>query len=141
MDLEFGCEVEEKPAFGSGMRHDTFNGGKVFTIISKYYSADSWFYLTDDGLGKEKEDKILHWHKILGKPITIAVIMLAINKSREHLRDRYAVKVSSSGFIEDCNMSNEKGTGNWNLSKDNFNDQSEETKSFIGGLLSNKSQE
>ena len=136
MELEFGCEVEEKPAFGSSMRHDTFNGGKVFKIVCKDNSGN-WLYLTDGGFGREKEDKILNWHTILGKPITLAVVMLAINKSREHLRDRYAVKVSSSGFMEDCDMSNAKGTGKWNLSKDNFNDQSEETKSFIRGLLGN----
>ena len=31
-----------------------------------------------------------------------------------------------------------KTNKNWDLSKDNFNDQSEDTKTFIGNLLNNK---
>jgi len=120
MELEFGCEVEEKPAFGSSMRHDTFNGGKVFKIVCKDNSGN-WLYLTDGGFGREKEDKILNWHTILGKPITLAVVLLAIEAKMN-------MKAGNRGgeLIE-----------LWNLTKDNFNDQSEETKTFIGGLLGN----
>ena len=126
MELEFGCDVEEKPAFDTGMRCDTFNGEKVFTIISKYSSKDSWFYLTDIGLGKEKEDKILNWHKILGKPITLAVIMLAIIAKYTEIKDVW--------FVYDLRQTQRSVLTHWNLSQDNFNDQSDETKVFIGGL-------
>jgi len=137
MKLEFGCRVEEKPAFGSGMRYDTFNGEKVFTIISKYSSKDSWFYLTDIGLGKEKEDKILNWHKILGKPITLAVVLLAILKY-EGLPITYLKALQKGVRYHWSDLMFHFRDMNWNLSKDNFNDQSEETKTYIGDLLSNQ---
>ena len=131
MALEFGCEVEEKPAFGSGMRNDTFNGGKVFTIICKDNSGN-WLYLTDGGFGREKEDNILSWHTILGKPITLAVFLMAVNSLGED-----TIIVDSFGNIkfqdELVGIVYEEYV--WDLSKDNFNDQSEETKTFIGGLL------
>ena len=133
MALEFGCEVEEKPAFGSSMRNDTFNGGKVFTIVCKDNSGN-WLYLTDGGFGREKEDKILHWHNFLGKPITLAVLLLAISKNRKQGIHKYVVTVTEDGFMEDTDMNNYNRV-QWNLSKDNFNDQSEETKEFIGKLL------
>jgi len=59
--------------------------------------------------------------KILGKPITIGVALMAI-----------AVKMN----MKPGNRGGEL-IDMWKLSKDNFNDQSEETKTFIGGLLSN----
>ena len=147
MALEFGCEVEEKPAFGSGMRNDTFNGGKVFTIVSKYHSAHSWFYLTDDGLGKEKEDKILRWHNFLGKPITLSVVLRAVEKFTGYSDDVLYVNSVGLMYIINSNKTQKdfikqfENCIEWNLSKDNFNDQSEETKSFIGGLLTNNSKE
>ena len=60
--------------------------------------------------------------EILGKPITLVVVLLAIEKKN---KARLELTVTE---WEDV-------LGFWNLSKDNFNDQSDETKEFIGGLL------
>jgi len=57
--------------------------------------------------------------EILGKPITIGVALMAI-----------AVKMN----MKPGNRGGEL-IDMWDLSKDNFNDQSDETKAFIGGLL------
>jgi len=58
--------------------------------------------------------------KILGKPITLSVVLVALKPKID--MNTYVI----SSLLED-----------WNLSKDNFNDQSEETKTFIGELLNN----
>ena len=62
--------------------------------------------------------------EILGNPITLAVIIQAIKKTGYNSTEEW---LSVLGKLVD----------NWNLAKDNFNDQSEETKTFIGGLLGN----
>ena len=134
MALEFGCEVEEKPAFGSGMKNDTFNGGKVFTIICKDNSGN-WLYLTDGGFGREKEDKILSWHTILGKPITLAVIFQAFENNNTEVELSIFANKILIGHYEKPNQEGYYTKCYWNLSKDNLNDQSEETKTFINNLL------
>ena len=57
--------------------------------------------------------------EILGKPITLSIALMAIEAK--------------------MNMKSGNRGGElimlWNLSKDNFNDQSDETKTFIGELL------
>ena len=88
----------------------------------------------------------------LGKPITLAVVVMAI-KTLVCKRCKGAGGTLGSGGgyseCEDCGGDKydlpEDFTGTefelgdilhfWNLSKDNFNDQSKETKTFIGGLL------
>jgi len=66
------------------------------------------------------------------KPITISVVMLAID-------DESLVIEAKSGQFGTTTPEGVYVGGHpyWNLSKDNFNDQSEETKTFIGGLLNN----
>ena len=66
--------------------------------------------------------------EILGKPITLAVVLQALYKVSDN-----NFYVSYEGNIVDG--TDEAIYSNWNLEKDNFNDQSEETKTFIGGLL------
>ena len=59
--------------------------------------------------------------EIIGKPITLSVALMAIEAK---------MKMKSGNRGGELIML-------WNLSKDNFNDQSEETKTFIGVLLGN----
>jgi len=69
--------------------------------------------------------------EILGKPITIAVVLLAIDINSTDSRWK---------IIVGCNFMRiqfGESYALWNLSKDNFNDQSEETKTFIGELITN----
>ena len=77
--------------------------------------------------------------EIISQPITLAVVLEAIREANVGFV-----------FVTHCGMLHKKVgiedtahtyLGIWNLSKDNFNDQSEETKTFIGGLLGNSSQE
>ena len=71
---------------------------------------------------------------ILGKPITLSVVLLAMSKNRKQGNHKYVVTVSEDGFMENTDMKNYNRV-QWNLSKDNFNDQTDETKNFIGELL------
>jgi len=68
--------------------------------------------------------------EILGKPITLAVVLLALD-----LRNRCEENNSTENQTCWCLKNTGRICMDWNLSKDNFNDQSEETKTFIGGLL------
>jgi len=69
---------------------------------------------------------------ILGKPITLAVIFQVILKHNEPDSEEEGIKLDSDIISLVRGHFGYKG---WNLSKDNFNDQSEETKTFIGELL------
>jgi len=124
MDLDFGCEVLYGSDFGSAEQKVILGNpyavkdGKVFNP----WNSDD----TDDLL------------EILGKPITLSVLCLAL----ENNGTKVMLTICSDGIH--IGHSDQKGYYThcyWNLSKDNFNDQSEETKTFIGGLLTNSSQE
>jgi len=65
---------------------------------------------------------------ILGKPITLSHILLASK----------GVMIDTVGIFYDVKTLKALNIGcAWNLSEDNFNAQSEETKVFLGGLLIN----
>ena len=123
MDLDFGCEVLYGSDFGSAEQKVTLGNpyavkdGKVFNP----WNGDD----TDDLL------------EILGKPITLSVILLALNKARNEGDENYCVTPNGWICILGAVGRYYHGKAHWNLSKDNFNDQSEETKTFIGGLLTN----
>jgi len=74
---------------------------------------------------------------IIGKPITLAVIFQAIHATMLLLQEDDYKKQESSHDLIDYFSTPEGGVFGpcWNLEKDNFNDQSDETKTFIGGLL------
>ena len=77
--------------------------------------------------GHNENGKDYNVIKILGKPITLAVIMLAIIAKYTEIKDVW--------FVYDLRQTQRSVLTHWNLSQDNFNDQSDETKAFIGGLL------
>ena len=82
--------------------------------------------------GHNENGKSYNIKTILGKPITLAVILNAIRKGSKVFvfTDKYGE------FFEIVEpLHKYKYLGNWNLFKDNFNDQSEETKAFITNLL------
>jgi len=114
MALEEGCEVDTGVKRIVLEKRDTtlqtYAGGMVFT---------------------NKVEQLGNF-KILGKPITLAVILNAIRKGSKVFvfTDKYGE------FFEIVEpLHKYKYLGNWNLFKDNFNDQSEETKAFITNLL------
>ena len=132
MELEFGCEVVLYSEEYSKNRRilkvlDKRNVVGVDTIVEVCENNSNGVshisYVAKNEL------------KILGKPITLAVVLRAVGKQLDE--DAWEIALNSNGeFIKDWGESRHETTGDfWNLSKDNFNDQSEETKSFIGGLL------
>jgi len=137
MALEFGCMIEK--VFWYKSEADK-KKGNIDWLQSSEHGNDGVIIkdLRSDFLpmsvdsGDQLEFEIQHndivSFEILGKPITIAVILLALYKISDN-----NFYVSYEGNIVDG--TDEDIYSNWNLSKDNFNDQSEETKTFIGGLL------
>ena len=86
--------------------------------------------------------------KIVGKPITLAVVLRAFGKAKIDVGA--SVSFRNNGElghmfpqgaslkpepIKNTHVSVDTRGGLWNLSKDNFNDQSDETKTFVGELL------
>jgi len=73
--------------------------------------------------------------EILGKPITLEVILQAMFKHDG--RPTFVIEgdIANNTARKRSDMIFTSGHLTWNLSKDNFNDQSEETKTFIGELL------
>jgi len=140
MALEFGCVVETN-IFPSYPCH--------FRLCYKTWKSDILVCENNEG---EQVLLSINDCEILGKPITLAVVLLAI-KTLVCKRCGGAGGTLGSGMgyseCEDCGgdkydlpedfAGTEFELGDilhyWNLSKDNFRDQSEETKTFIGELL------
>jgi len=79
--------------------------------------------------------------EILGKPITLAVVLMAVEKFTGSSDDVLYVNSVGLMYIINSNKTQKdfikqfENCVEWNLSKDNFNDQSEETKTFISKIL------
>ena len=148
MELEFGCEVMFKEI--ESTTEAPFGRSEYVDIV-----IDTPEHINDvrDGDVVVDSSRIVVFRKsgsmeyreivcnnreyqILGKPITLAVVLLAISKNRKQGNNKHVVIVADNGFMENTDLKNYNRV-QWNLSKDNFNDQSEETKMFIGGLLGN----
>lgn len=134
MKLKFGCEVrllKDKSNFA----HEMW----------KRFSANIWQY--DDGkfrlvcgngwadinLFQEFRDS---W-EILGSPITLAVVLLAIDKKRGGWSigtDGRFITITEDGWAW-AKESNSVLAVTWNLEHDNFDDQTPECQAFIGDLL------
>jgi len=112
MKLEFGCEVIDEAEMLDWAKRIVFITRNPKNGLTYFKEQDGSLFSTNG----------LKNIKILGKPITLAVVLLAIEKKN---KARLELTVTE---WEDV-------LGFWNLSKDNFNDQTEETKEFIGGLL------
>lgn len=91
------------------------------------------------GLHKPFEEIILKREtvllEILGKPITLSVLCLALENNRIEVSLTIYSDKMHIGHFDQPHQRGNYTHGYWNLSKDNFNDQSEETKTFIGELL------
>ena len=133
MELEFGCEVKLKHTFHKVRNAKVLahTGGGRFQVQERIdTSTNEEEYEKDYG-----HCEITYYEpnsfEILGKPITLAVVLRAIQEAQIGL-----ILVSQNGrFHKRVGVQQHIELGDWNLSKDNFNDQSEETKTFIGGLL------
>ena len=147
MKLEFGCEVKSLKdvqgngsiilsgdiGYNVGQDNFLFKSAQMFGVSSAGFEWERGFkpqYVVLNNYENLKSE-----FEILGKPITLAVVLLAINK--QLYEDAWEIAINSDGqFIRDWGESTHEMTDDWwNLSKDNFNDQSDETKTFIGELL------
>ena len=128
MKLEFGCEVIDEAEMLDWAKRIVFITRKPKNGLTYFKEQDGSLFSTNG----------LKNIKILGKPITLAVVLLAIEISSNTASNFF---FSKDGEVPDERYSVNIGLlrimYHWNLSKDNFNDQSEETKTFIGGLLGN----
>ena len=125
MELEEGCVVKD---FLKGEL-------EILAVYSIRGESDVYDYVfrgeEEVSVGRSPRG---NW-EILGKPITLAVVLLAIGTTE------YANKVgcdANGDMVKIETYEDRTRTkADWDLEKDNFNDQSEETKAFIGGLLGN----
>jgi len=130
MALEFGCEVKLKHTFRKVRNAKVLAhmGGGCFQVQERIDTSKNEEEYKKDYGHCEITDYEPDSFEIIGSPITIAVILLALYKISDN-----NFYVSYEGNIVDG--TDEDIYSNWNLSKDNFNDQSEETKTFIGELF------
>jgi len=125
MALEFGCEVDT-------------NGGGICTIGSDYaFDRSNNRLHTLRFCDNCPETQHFPITEILGKPITLAVLFQAFENNKTEVELSIFANKILIGHYEKPNQEGYYTHCYWNLSKDNFNDQSEETKGFIGGLLGN----
>ena len=127
MELEFGCEVTK---ISNNLKNPVFTKGKFIRM-----DGMRMFCLHKDNTVFETRygDALT---SILGKPITLAVLFQAFENNNTEVELSIFANKILIGHYEKPNQEGYYTHCYWNLSKDNFNDQSEETKTFIGGLLS-----
>jgi len=125
----------EKSFYESGWTPDSINytkEEKIFveemgTFLPRHMDVYDWNLPYIDFI-------VLSIRRNFSQPITLAVVLMAMWKTGSSGN----IELDRSALIPCVNFTATSGIKRWDLSKDNFNDQSEETKSFIGGLLDNK---
>ena len=152
MELKFGCEVELDTSLFTGkeeakaclrskaivIAYDKggYNGQDYDDDHANFYSEDWGIYGDADGLNLENpEDE--EYVKVLGSPITLAVVLRSI-EAHEGDRDNTHF-VTMDGEFYRCSAGNnyppQVTAVWWNLLHDSYDLQSEETKRFVGTLL------
>lgn len=122
MELKFGCIVKHANRFG------------IIVAINKYERDDETFtrqIVKWEGEVFVDQVQIIgaRW-EILGSPITLAVVLRAMEKCGA------TVSVDTFGdFYGLEDLDNNNSLAHWNLAKDNYDDQTKETQKFIGTLL------
>jgi hypothetical protein len=87
---------------------------------------------------QQAADYIAHLEgRWLGSPITLAVVLRAIHKINAANKTLVNVECDGQFLKHWFNFSTKKSKlgPTWNLAKDNYDDQSEATKEFIGEML------
>ena len=129
MELEFGCVVEILIYHTMNSRSNGTYWRKHRVITIDCLSGD--LILNRNGRYGNKKVPRSSQMQIIGKPITLAVVLMAMWKTGSSGN----IELDRSALIPCVNFTATSGIKRWDLSKDNFNDQSEETKTFIGKLL------
>lgn len=116
-ELKFGCEVEWKSPFTN------YKLARGFVARTDKYQAEVVRH-------KEFTMHTLNsgHYEILGSPITLAIVLRALIPQDIAVDNEGLLYNYSAGFMSDPKAK-------WNLTKDNYDDQSEECRAFIGSLL------
>lgn len=114
MELKFGCNVQLK-----------IRGDLGFIINSDFHGSVIHWNFTIKETRCLKEDDL----KILGRPITLADVLLAMEKAGLEMftTDSWNVEVSSYDVAKILRL--------WNLSDNNLDNQSEEVWKFLNDVL------
>jgi hypothetical protein len=120
MELKFGCKIETNKKYSK-----EFYLGK--------FSERSYIFCGSNGEFCETYPESKNNIKILGRPIQLADILIAINQKKP----RVFIQLDQDGVIYkgeyECM---DTVLARWDLSKD-FDNQSDETKTFIYNILIN----
>lgn len=121
MEWEFGCKVED-------------SSGEWLLIQESDRKERMWCAFNGTGIHYIDLDEC----KILGRPIRLGDVLLAIRKKRDkdfnlHISREYVHFEGLPGEIISKKI--------WNLKDDNLDNQSEETKQFLIKLLTSQTNE
>lgn len=111
MELRLGCKIE-------------YNDGIYFYHSTDYHGAYNLYGFQPNYI----HAKAIVGSKILGSPLTLAVVLRAINGGQPF-------SAQDQAWCDDVLNLLMHERGAWNLAKDNYGEQSPETKAFIGQLL------
>jgi len=128
MKLEFGCEFLYKEK-----KYIYTNSTCMMTEL--HQGCYSIFVATPKGFARSNDTIEINENypiEILGKPITLAVVLRAILKHNNPDSEADGLKLDSDIISLTRGHFGFKG---WDLLNNNFNEQSEDTKDFIGELL------
>ena len=150
MELEFGCEVKILISHSvSNRSRGTY--WRKHRVIAIHHSSGDLIINRNDQYGNKKISRSSQM-QVIGKPITLCHILLAIktlvckrcngnggtlgigmgySECEDCGGDRFDLPDDFAGTEFDLSDILDM----WDLTKDNFNDQSEETKTFIGVLI------
>lgn len=121
MKLKFGCEILCRVGESEHLKEkEIYVGGPMFIRKpeEKPYFRNQWdMHVPNDSIVE-----------ILGSPITLAVVLRAINGGQPF-------SAQDQAWCDDVLNLLMHERGAWNLAKDNYGEQSPETKAFIGQLL------
>jgi hypothetical protein len=128
LELKFGCEVKSEHLVekhvGPVIRRDTNKDYPYFETM--------WGGFSLDGNGAPTSPFI----EILGSPITLSVVLRAIevvaSRSVSNIQDG---DEAAHEYYHNRERWLWSAVDMWNLSLDNYDDQSQPTKDFIGNLL------
>lgn len=126
MELKFGCEVSF--FYQTNWRNHELTADyeiEVVTFVGRNHEGKN-LYTTSDGEAYAFNEANMKGYKILGSPITLAVTLRALAKVGTVTKGANALI-----NIIDVNAPDIR----WKLDRDNWDEQSVETKEYIGTLL------
>lgn len=121
MELKFGCEVRF-----ANIPYTLISGPS-----SVYPTRGHWFATSGspDEIRHQGSQIKVEECEILGSPITLAVVLRALGTNKSNFKFYQSIDMDEYWCFSDFHT-----MARWNLTK-NYDDQTQETKDFIGKLL------